>query len=65
MKKLVILIPIVATIALAGCESRTDVLERVNKQCYEFGFHPGTSDFAACVQQQYDRHEDFEGNEIY
>ena len=65
MKATLWCLPLLATVLpLGGCESKAKLLTRVNQQCYEFGFHPGTSDFARCIQKQYNRHEDYKETEI-
>jgi hypothetical protein len=45
---------LMATIALAltACASAEELRARDDAACQSYGFHPGTNDFAACVQRE-------------
>jgi hypothetical protein len=46
-----LLLVFVAT-ALAGCVSAEELHRQDQAACASYGFHPGTNDFAACMQRE-------------
>lgn len=41
-----------AALPLAACVSAADIRRADEAQCTSYGFQPGTSDFAACLQRE-------------
>ncbi len=41
-----------AALALAGCASPQELRARDEATCQGYGFHPGTTEFATCLQRE-------------
>jgi hypothetical protein len=42
----------ISLIALAGCATAQDIRQRDEAACTSYGFKPGTTDFASCLQRE-------------